>query len=284
MAAVMRIDQTGIPAGTAGEGRVDGLLNGATVTLTSTTPGSTNEFRLLDVAPGDTTAAASLTPTGGGPTPEWTFTPTVDKHGGYRVELIVNEGLATESRQVRLFGIPAPFSTAVIPALNEKGDPDATLLNAGPLIAANTERNPGATVRGWHPWFVDITNAVEALAARNLVAGVGLDGGGDLTANRTFDLADTAVTPGTFTNPQITVDQQGRVTAVVATSGADEGELRRVEGGQVIAIDPTRRLVLRDGLRIKDGQLFARGGIAAPHQPQNYLISEVPTRTRRVIE
>lgn len=51
---------------------------------------------------------------------------------------------------------------------------------------------------------------------RQVNAGTGLTGGGDLSADRTFNLADTAVTPAVYGNattiPQITVDQQGRIT------------------------------------------------------------------------
>ncbi|MEN6608610.1 MAG: hypothetical protein ABFD60_15295, partial [Bryobacteraceae bacterium] len=44
---------------------------------------------------------------------------------------------------------------------------------------------------------------------RTLTASTGLTGGGDLSANRSFALADTAVTPGSYTSANITVDQQG---------------------------------------------------------------------------
>lgn len=177
MSANMLIDQAGLPPGTPGQARTDGLLTGALVTLTSVSGGLTCRFQLLWVPPGDVTAVGSLTQTG--PT-TWTFSPTPGVWGSYRIELIVDEGLPTEERQVRIFGVRSPVAGLLVPAANERADAGASLINAGAAVIARSEQNepfgPFITGSAWGWWraLSELATAVEA----------GGGGGGGKQSNR----------------------------------------------------------------------------------------------------
>ena len=172
MPATMQIDQAGLPAGTPGFSRSDGLDTGALVTLTSTGGGSTHDFELLAVPSADGTSVASLAQTG--PT-TWTFSPDALVYGSWRIRLVVDAGLATESEQIRTFGVRTPTLSLRIPAWNEIASALASLANLSGMVQQSETNEPSAAFPAGDPrgWFPGLEEALLALDA--VVAGVAAD-------------------------------------------------------------------------------------------------------------
>lgn len=101
-----------------------------------------------------------------------------------------------------------------------------------PIVEPDSGKPSPFFIRLWQESFlradafdatVDSLEAGKADKSIVLTAGAGLTGGGDLSANRTFDVANTTVTPGSYSLTNLTVNSRGQITS--ASSGTVSGTL-----------------------------------------------------------
>lgn len=150
MAAVIKFDQTGLPAGVNSRSRSD-IVAGTAVTITNVNPGTVNACELLGKPTDDNTAVIS------GASPTWSVTPKSGTFGTYRIRLTVDGDIS-----IHTFTVRSPNRGLPIGCANEAANPDANLADTDPgTWTDESETNEDDVFFGWWPGYEELAKAIE---------------------------------------------------------------------------------------------------------------------------
>lgn len=238
MAATILFDQVGLPAGVPGRARSDGLDTGATVTITNAS-GQPCRVEFWWIPPDDTVAALSQN------SPiQWEFDPEAARYGEYIIRMIEAEGTASETEDIKSFGVRLPVSGLLITGFNSKGDFDVNLASSATdktnaaLIAFQNEPLPDNGAINYVNWWQsqrELYAFVETLSVGSGVTSITGTSRGLVSAEViTPTVADTGDVIVDLPNIQIDTD-----TVIIGSSTpdiVDVGSSSTIVGDQALGL------------------------------------------------